>query len=105
MVKTADTVSILINPAKTAVQTTKATLETAITYIEGAWDAAVKAPPKGASDGEILQNQRENLDRLNNEVEKLRQKRNLNKDERYRNEHEIEEIKRRIADAIEVPFK
>jgi uncharacterized membrane protein len=105
MVKTADTVSIVINPAKTAVQTTKATLETAITYIEGAWDAAVKAPPKGASDGEILQNQRENLGRLNNEVEKLRQKRNLNKDERYRNEHEIEEIKRRIDDAIEVPYK
>jgi hypothetical protein len=88
---------ILYNPGKGAVELISQLTQEAV-------DHAIQAPPQGASDAEILENQRQNIRRLGDEIQNVKRQRYEAHVEQEKNLREMERIRNRLKNAVELPF-
>lgn len=88
---------ILYNPGRGAVQLINQLTQEAV-------DRALQAPRQGASDAEILETQRQNIRRLGDELQNVKRQRHEANVEHEKNLREMEKIRNRLKNAIELPF-
>lgn len=88
---------ILYNPGRGAIQLVSQLTQEAV-------DNAMQAPPQGASDAEILETQRQNIRRLGDEIQNVKRQRYEAHVEQEKNLREMEKIRNRLKNAVELPF-
>lgn len=89
---------ILYNPGRGAIQLISQLTQEAV-------DRALQAPPQGATDAQILETQRQNIRRLGDEIQNVKRLRHEANVEHEKNLREMEKIRNRLKNAVELPFE